>query len=262
MYTGTSCNETTADREDHFNLIPQQWKTKYEPAENNKIPIDELSQQNIVIGSSLGLLLVLILAVLMAHAFRRRPTTTILKFVHRFRGFDEDNQRIYDGFVSYASAEFDTDFVVRNLLPILEGRHKFKLCVHQRNFVPGSFIADNIMSAVHLSRRTIMIITPDYLTSDWCKFEYQMALQEMMVDRHRVLPIIAGDVEELKEKMKGAMRRLLESVTWLEYPGHEAGQDKLDRFWTKLVRSMPKKPAPVEDIEEVEEIEFVDILTL
>ena len=73
------------------------------------------------------------------------------------------------------------------------------------------------------------------------KFEYQVAVQEMMANKHRVLPVILGDVSDIKVNMDDNMKRLLQSVTWLEFPGKEAGQKQLDIFWNKLILSMPKK---------------------
>ena len=190
-----------------------------------------------------GFILSLSVVLSMVALRRRNRKNAIAKLAaSRFRGFEEDDDgRTYDGFVSFASSDSDIQFLRGRLIPKLEGQHGFKLCVHQRDFVVGLPIADNIMSAVSLSRRTLLVISQAHLASDWCKFEYQMAVQEMMAHKHRVLPILLGDMDTLRRHMDGNMRRLLQYVTWLEYPGNEADQRKLDSFWAKLVLSMPKK---------------------
>ncbi len=42
---------------------------------------------------------------------------------------------------------------------ILERDHGFELCVHSRNFQAGIPIMANIMNAVRLSRRTVVLLT-------------------------------------------------------------------------------------------------------
>ena len=42
---------------------------------------------------------------------------------------------------------------------ILEKDHGFELCLHSRNFLGGTAIAANIVNAVRLSRRTIILLT-------------------------------------------------------------------------------------------------------
>ena len=200
------------------------------------------STTEIIVGACAGALSFLVIAVILTLLYLRQTNNiTLIKLLHWFKDFEEDDTRTYDAFVSFASSNWDTDFVVHTLIPMLEGRHHFRLCVHQRDFLPGHFITENITSAVRLSRRTLLLVTPAYLDSEWCRFEYQVALQEMMSERHRILPVIVGDVTELRKRMSDTLDKLIKSVTWLEYPGVEADQRQMDKFWTRLVLSMPKK---------------------
>ena len=163
----------------------------------------------------------------------------ILRLLHWFQPFDDDHSKQFDGFVSYTSADWDLRFVTESLVPHLEGKMNFNLCLHHRDFVAGSFIADNITEAVRRSRRTLLVVTSAYLHSTWCKFEYQVALHEMLGERHRVLPIVMCDVT--RDNMEPTLTSLLDVVTWLEYPGDGCSQQELNRFWERLQLSMPKK---------------------
>ena len=84
------------------------------------------------------------------------------------------NEKEYDAFVSYNSN--DWDWVLDSLMPQLEEEHGFKLCVHERDFDLGIEIKDNITKAIKLSRRTIVILMPEYAKSFWCNLEFLEAI--------------------------------------------------------------------------------------
>ncbi|KAK0052071.1 hypothetical protein Bpfe_018401 [Biomphalaria pfeifferi] len=194
----------------------------------------------VAVALSLLFLTVLLLMLLPYYLWKKR-NLTMMSFVHWLQPFEEDDGRQYDAFVSYASADLDRQFVIQTLVPRLEGRMCFTLCIHQRNFVPGLYITDNITESVKKSRRTLLIISPAYISSGWCKFEYQMALQEMLMEKHRILPIILGDVSHLADETDETLSAILKSVTWLEYPGKDASEQETERFWKRLELSLPKK---------------------
>uniref|UniRef100_A0A8C7QCK9 TIR domain-containing protein n=1 Tax=Oncorhynchus mykiss TaxID=8022 RepID=A0A8C7QCK9_ONCMY len=67
----------------------------------------------------------------------------------------------YDAFISYNA--HDKPWVLRELLPELEGKQVWKLCLHHRDFQPGKRIIDNIMDGIYGSRKTICVISHRYL---------------------------------------------------------------------------------------------------
>jgi tetratricopeptide (TPR) repeat protein len=77
----------------------------------------------------------------------------------------------YDVFISYSSV--DRDWVRNDLLPILEGAG-LRVCIDYRDFQPGAPRPEEIQRAVLTSRRTLLILTPDYLTSEWANFGNMM----------------------------------------------------------------------------------------
>ena len=66
---------------------------------------------------------------------------------------------------------------------MLEDTRGRKLCIHERDFVPGCGIADNIVKCISLSRRVIIIISKKYIESAWCQYEVQVALAQ--IHQHR-----------------------------------------------------------------------------
>ena len=76
-----------------------------------------------------------------------------------------------DAFISYSSK--DSDWVIDQLMNSLENLHTpYNLCLHERDFLIGEPICDNIRKAVHVesSKCTICVVSENWLESDWCQF--------------------------------------------------------------------------------------------
>ncbi|CAC5370820.1 unnamed protein product [Mytilus coruscus] len=65
----------------------------------------------------------------------------------RYRPILDDGHYIFDAFISYSDDE--KDFIVGDIIPNLEEKESLKLCIHQRDFLPGEDITQNITNAIH-----------------------------------------------------------------------------------------------------------------
>lgn len=75
-----------------------------------------------------------------------------------------DKDKTYDVFVSFCQK--DEEFVVENLLPGLETEpYHYKICVHFRDWNPGEWIPAQIATSVECSRRTIIVVSKNFLDS-------------------------------------------------------------------------------------------------
>ena len=83
------------------------------------------------------------------------------------------------------------------------------------------------------SRRTILVISPDYVGSIWTRLEYQVAQQQMLRLRHKIIPIIYRDINHLTD-LDLNLKLLLGSVTYLLWPGDNATSKQLKQFWKQL----------------------------
>ncbi|CAC5415042.1 unnamed protein product [Mytilus coruscus] len=104
-------------------------------------------------------------------------------------GINEDKE--YDAFIAYS--EKDVDWVIRTALPKLESEDAGKacrLCLHHRDFVIGNTIADNIFNSVENSYHTILLISSEFLESEWCMMEFRTALRKSLNDEGRHLIIV------------------------------------------------------------------------
>ena len=84
----------------------------------------------------------------------------------------------YDAFVSYNSR--DELWITEELQPKLEDEFGLKLCLHERDFVLGGDIMEQITSSIENSRRTLLILSPNFLASTWCHWEMNLAHNRLL----------------------------------------------------------------------------------
>ena len=135
----------------------------------------------------------------------------------------------YDAFVAYHK---DYIWFVRGhmIKQLEETDSPLKLCVHERDFMPGCAIEENIIDAIESSRKTILVLTRSFLLSYWCDFEYHMA---------RIRCTESGDdaiVTIILEELPGRhiskpLLTWLKRRTYLEWPENSL---EVPHFWEKL----------------------------
>ncbi|CAH1263387.1 TLR2 [Branchiostoma lanceolatum] len=134
----------------------------------------------------------------------------------------------YDFFVSHSSK--DADWVDFALLPALEADLRFKGCVADRDFVPGKSVFDNIIYSIENSYKTLLILTPNFVTSEWCKYETEQALMESLKSKTgRVIPIMLHECD-----VPASVR----TITYLD-----VSRDAIGSYdWLKLKKALEETP--------------------
>uniref|UniRef100_H3AXD4 Toll-like receptor 2 n=1 Tax=Latimeria chalumnae TaxID=7897 RepID=H3AXD4_LATCH len=137
----------------------------------------------------------------------------------------------YDAFVSYS--ERDSEWVENTLVPELEGSAPpIRLCLHQRDFVPGKWIIDNIVDSIEKSRKTIFVLSEHFVQSNWCKYELDFVHFRLFEGNDSAILILLEPIrKETIPKRFCKLRRMMNTKTYLEWPQDE-GQQHL--FWFKL----------------------------
>lgn len=109
------------------------------------------------------------------------------------------------------------------------------LCLHKRDFLPGHWIVDNIMSAMERSRQTIFVLSENFVRSDWCRYELDFSHFWIFEGNAGGEPAILILLEPLSKddipKRFCKLRKLMSSTTYLEWPQEE---DKVEEFWQRL----------------------------
>lgn len=94
----------------------------------------------------------------------------------------------------------------------------------------------NIIRAIESSRYTILIISPTYIESMWTRMEYQIAQQNMLKFKHKIIPIIYKDITHVKN-VDLNLKTMLKSITFLQWPG-EGDKSERTFFWKQLKRAL------------------------
>lgn len=146
----------------------------------------------------------------------------------------------YDAFISYNSS--DEQWVMDQLIPNLEGNgSSFKLCLHHRDFELGRNIVDNIVSAVYNSRKTICVVSRNFLKSEWCSLEIQLASYRLF-DEHRdvLLLVFLEKISERQVSCYHRMRKVMLKKTYLQWPSSDCTDPTQAQalFWNQLRRAI------------------------
>ena len=77
-------------------------------------------------------------------------------------------------FISFSSKDFG--WVTDNLISILE-KHSIDYSIHSRDFELGKPIVQNMADNVYCSRQVLIVLSDNYLASNFCREELHMAVQ-------------------------------------------------------------------------------------
>ncbi|XP_067671523.1 toll-like receptor 4 [Haliotis asinina] len=189
-------------------------------------------------GLTMGIVLLLffltLIVIVSAVVYRYRWKLSYLYYATRLR-FKADKadelEYDYDAFVSFADE--DRSFVFDELIPSLETGKGLHLNIHNRDFLPGRPIVESIIDAIQRSRKTILVLTPEFLKSTWCRYELEMATMERVTtDRDILVILVMGHIP--KSDVPPEIFYHLHTNTYLEYP--DDGQT--GQFWTALSHSI------------------------
>ncbi|XP_074555440.1 toll-like receptor 2 [Halichoeres trimaculatus] len=154
----------------------------------------------------------------------------------------------FDAFVSYS--ERDAGWVENYLVPELERPRENRqdpmnspqpltLCLHKRDFVPGHWILDNIMSSIEQSRRTIFVLSENFVQSDWCRYELDFShfwlFDGNAGEEAAILILLEPLSKDDIPKRFCKLRKLMSSTTYLEWPQEE---ERCGEFWESLHKAL------------------------
>ena len=139
----------------------------------------------------------------------------------------------YDLFVSYATDDYQ--FVTGEMYNTLN-EAGLTICLHQKDFVPGNAIAENIVQAVRNSKLTLIVLSPAFVESKWCMYEFNMARMESIYSREEENMLFIVMYENVDLTMvTPEMRDCLETESYLAFPQDEAEQAY---FWQILTQRL------------------------
>ena len=75
----------------------------------------------------------------------------------------------------------------------LVGGYQYEILYHERDFIPGKLITENIYHCVNVCSWVMVILTPTFLKSNWARLEFSIANDQNKVI---IIKLLLNDEEE------------------------------------------------------------------
>ncbi|XP_013391405.1 toll-like receptor 2 [Lingula anatina] len=187
----------------------------------------------ILLASSSGSLFCVVTIALVIYVLRWDIKFAIA--VRRARRFPRKHVRRgkeFDAFVSYCP--HDIAWVKDALIAKVEEDQyfNFHLCVHERDFLAGKFIVENIEENVEKSKKIIFVVTESFLASEYCDLEVNLAKTKLFERSIDSVVFICFDMIK-KSKMSEPMNTMMRHSCVLYWPQEDRLRERAI-FWKKL----------------------------
>ncbi|KAK8393681.1 hypothetical protein O3P69_006777 [Scylla paramamosain] len=143
----------------------------------------------------------------------------------------EEDGKVFDAYISYST--FDASFVRDVIATKLENNcPSYKLCLHSRDFSENSRLSEFITQSLNFSRRTIVVLSKNYVDHEWKNSIFKKAHVDGLRDNDMNLIAVYYDnvsYSAFDADLKAVVRRC-SKLRW---------GDK--HFWRKLVELMPQR---------------------
>ena len=188
-----------------------------------------------VIAIVMGVLLFLALIILLLILYWKEEIRLFLYINLKWKPKEYVEQlqdKQYDAFLSYEGEDYQwVCNVLRARFETLSPPYKF--CLHDRDFILGTPIAENISNAVESSRHMIVVLSRNYVESEWCMKEFNMAYEKVLKgEPHYLIVIMYEDIP--KPLMEETLKKYVNSNTYLDINS--------TWFWEKLAYVLPQTP--------------------
>ena len=125
-------------------------------------------------------------------------------------------------FISYSSKDFG--WVTNNLISILE-KHSIDYSIHSRDFELGRPIVQNMADSVYGSRQVLIVLSENYLASNFCREELHMAVQRGLDGGDSSLILVK--INSMKNKLLPAALRKKRLVDFDKYKTPQDWEEKI-----------------------------------
>lgn len=190
----------------------------------------------IVVPIIVGLLLVLYLCKYFDVPWFLKMVWQLVRTKHRTRNSKKGYQELrrdlsFHAFVSYS--ENDASWVKNILLPSIQSMSDIRICQHERNFTPGKTIVENIINCIDNSYKSIFVLSPHFVQSEWCHYELYFAQHKLYSENtdNLILILLEPIPQYLIPTRYFKLKALMTQRTYLEWPKEKS---KHALFWANL----------------------------
>ncbi|XP_053560035.1 toll-like receptor 6 [Bombina bombina] len=161
---------------------------------------------------------------------------------HRIKSSNKSDQLLhkdffFHAFISYS--EHDSSWVKNIFLPTIDNG-SLRICQHERNFVPGKSIIENIINCIEKSYKSIFILSPNFVQSEWCHYELYFAHHKLYNEHNDnlILILLEPIPQYLIPSRYYKLKALMTQRTYLEWPKERS---KHSLFWANLKAAIDVK---------------------
>ncbi|OPJ85621.1 interleukin-1 receptor accessory protein [Patagioenas fasciata monilis] len=187
-------------------------------------------------GLGATILLVVVLIVIY-HAY----WLEMVLFYRAHFGTDETilDGKEYDVYVSYARNAEEEEFVLLTLRGVLENEFGYKLCIFDRDSLPGGIVTDETLSFIQKSRRLLVVLSPNYvLQGTQALLELKAGLENMASKGN--IKVILVQYKAIKKSKVKELKQAKAALTVIKWKG-EKSKFPNSSFWKQLQVEMPVK---------------------
>ena len=202
------------------------------------------------IGVSFPFAILFCMIVIFLIRYRWHIKYRLFLLYRNYHPFPDNNEEFemlqlqFHAYISYNETSVDDEWVMNALQPNMEeGPQPVKLCIKSRDFIPGHSLIESISENIHQSRKTILVLSPNFVESNWCHHEMEMEMAKMMLLDENLDVIILVLLHNIPDnKMTLSLRQLLCKKEYLKWPKDRTGQRL---FWQSLRQEL-KSPIKVD----------------
>lgn len=127
-------------------------------------------------------------------------------------------------FFIYRTVYPDKDWVKQVAESLEADEMGFKCAFHERDFIPGLSILDNIVYFLKCSLKIVIVLTPEFLNSAWTKYETELAqILSIKQDDLRIIPVMLQSCD---------VPDTLKTLTYLD------ATDTFSSWWPRLLKTI------------------------
>ena len=134
----------------------------------------------------------------------------------------KENSFINQLFISHSSKDFG--WVTENLISIIE-KHSIAYSIHNRDFELGKPIVENMADSVYGSRQVLIVLSENYLASNFCREELKMAVQRGLDGADSSLILV--NINNMKKRQLPAALRNKNPVNFDKYKTKQDWENKM-----------------------------------
>nr|KAG5692665.1 hypothetical protein BaRGS_022665 [Batillaria attramentaria] len=109
------------------------------------------------------------------------------------------------------------------------GAPGLRLCIHDRDFILGNNISDNIVDSVLASKKIVMLFSLNSARDQWCQFELNFCLRHVMENDDTLVVLCVDDIPS--RDLTRAMMAVMKTTAFLMW---DDDQDAQASFWGRL----------------------------